>query len=91
VLDTLLAAGLEDLSLEGNTGVTDPSMPTVATLMQQLRSLDMRHTRITADGRGWLQRGLTRLMSMRVCGRSIPDAAALRKAWPALYYNCEYN
>jgi hypothetical protein len=91
VLHNALVAGLEELTLEGNPDVTDVSMPTVARLMQQLRSLDMRHTRITADGRGWLQRGLPSLRTMRVCGRSVPNAEALQNAWPAVDIFCEHD
>jgi hypothetical protein len=93
LLHNLLDAGPRVLVLEGNKDVTDGSMPTVATLMQQLTMLDVRHTGITADGRGWLQRGLTGLRRMRLCGRSIPEpqADALQKAWSAVDMFCQHD
>jgi hypothetical protein len=88
-LHDLLVAGLQVLTVEGNKDVTDVSMPTVALLMQRLKSLDLRHTGVTANGRGWLQRGLTGLCTLRLCGHSSADAEALQKVWPAVVVYCD--
>jgi hypothetical protein len=87
----LLVAGLKVLSLEGNKDVTDISMPTVATLMQQLTALDLMHTGVAADGLGWLQRGLTDLQSIDVCFHSNADLKTVKKAWPAVVIYCEHH
>jgi hypothetical protein len=79
------------LTLEGNKDVTDISMPTVATLMQQLTALDLMHTGVTTDGLGWLQQGLTALKSIEVCFYNFADPGALKKAWPAVVVCCEHN
>ena len=81
----LTVAGLQHLGLSNNTHVTDTALSQVASRLQELRTLELRHTGVTESGVMLLQQ-LPQLWWVELCGDVAQQPQV--KAWKAVWKVC---